>query len=355
MHYDVKSKKLPNSEVEIEVSLPAEELEKARKTAIKELSENMELDGFRKGHVPENVVLERAGEDLLLERAADVVLRNHFQAIIMQEKFDTLGHPQVSVIKLALGNPFEFKAKFAVMPEFELPEYKAIAKKIREENEKQDKDFEATEKEVDDVLLQIRKNKAHIEWHKNNPEADHHDHPDLEKEESLPELTDELAKEAGNFKDVEELKAKIKENIIEEKKQREADKTRAKMMEAILKDTTIELPEVLVEAEINKSVAQLKDDVARMGGSWEDYLSHTKKTEDDLRKDMHNSSAERAKIQLIFNKIAIAEKIEPNQEIMEQEVKVIKEHYKDASEQSARIYVATILINQAVLKLLESQ
>ena len=252
MHYDVKSKKLPNSEVEIEVSLPAEILEKARKTAIKELSENMEIDGFRKGHVPENVVIERAGEELLLERAADVVLKDHFQPIMMQEKFDTLGHPQVSVTKLALGNTFEFKAKFAVMPEFELPDYKAIAKKIREENKKEDRDFEATEKEVDDVLLQIRKNKAHIEWHKDNPEADHHDHPDLEKEESLPELTDELAQEAGNFKNVEELKAKIKENIISEKKPRENDKTRAKMMEALLKETKLEIPEVLIEAEVNK-------------------------------------------------------------------------------------------------------
>ncbi len=143
MQYNVKSKKLPNSEVEIEVSLPAEELEKGRKTAIKELSENMELDGFRKGHVPENVVLERAGEDLLLERAADVALRNHFQAIIMQEKFDTLGHPQVSVTKLALGNPFEFKAKFAVMPEFELPDYKKIAASIKQQASSKKEEVEA--------------------------------------------------------------------------------------------------------------------------------------------------------------------------------------------------------------------
>ena len=99
----------------------------------------------------------------------------------------------------------------------------------------------------------------------------------------------------------------------------------------------------------------MKDDVARMGGKWEDYLAHTKKTEEDIRKDVRKPAEDRAKIQLMFNKIAVVEKIEPNEEIMEQEVKVIKEHYKDASEDSARIYVATILINQEVLKLLESQ
>src|SRR3989344_1923535 len=97
----------------------------------------------------------------------------------------------------------------------------------------------------------------------------------------------------------------------------------------------------------------MKDDIARIGGKWEDYLTHTKKTEDDLKKDLRDSSEKKAKIQLILNKIAEAEKLEPNKEILEQEIKHIKEHYKDANEQSARIYVSSVLLNQEVLKLLE--
>ena len=83
-------------------------------------------------------------------------------------------------------------------------------------------------------------------------------------------------------------------------------------------------------------------------------MKETKKTEDDLKKDLRKSSEKKAGIQLIFNKIAETEKIEPNKEILENEVKEVMKHYPEASEMNARIYVATILINSEVLKLLEN-
>lgn len=351
MKYDVKVKKLPGSEIELEISLPAELLVSARKKALEILSNSMDIAGFRKGHIPENIIIQNAGEDRILDDAADVVLREHFPKIIEQEKLDIIGRPKISVTKLALGNPIEFKANFAVLPTFELPDYKKIAEK---EIGKKDEDVLVTDKELDEVLLQIRKNKAHFDWHRANPDHQEHDHPDLEKEESLPPLDDELAKAAGNFKDLDELKNKIKENIIIEKNNKNKDKKRAGIMEELTKNTKMELPEILIESEINKSIAQMKDDVERMKGKWEDYLTHTKKTEEDLRKDLRESSERKAKIQLIFNKIAEKEKIEIDKQILENEVKEVMKHYPEASEQNARIYVSTILQNSAVLKILEN-
>lgn len=353
MNYDTKIKKLPKSEIELEASLATELLDEARKKALKMFSLSLDIPGFRKGHVPENVAIEKVGENRVLEEAADLLLNEHFPKIMAQEKIDVLGHPKISITKLALGNPMEFKAVFAVMPEFEMPDYKKLAKEAASST-KEDKE-DASEKEIEDVLLQIRKNKAHFDWHQQNPENKGHDHPDLENEENLPELNDEFAKAAGNFKNLEDLKEKVKQNIAEEKKVRNIEKKRAEIMEALLKNTKIDLPDVLAESESNKSLAQMKDDISRAGGKWEEYLTHIKKTEDDLRKELQESSEKKAKIQLIFNKIAVAEKIEPNKEILENEVKNILEHYKDASEQSARIYVSTVLLNQGVLKLLEQQ
>ena len=99
----------------------------------------------------------------------------------------------------------------------------------------------------------------------------------------------------------------------------------------------------------------MKDDIARAGGKFEDYLAQVKKSEEEIKNDLRESSEEKAKIQLIFNKIAETEKLEPNKEILENEVKEVMKHYPDASETSARIYVATILLNSEVLKLLEQQ
>ncbi len=364
MKYDIKINKLPKSEVELEVSLPAEELDKARPKAVKRLSETVTVDGFRKGNVPEKIILEKVGEKAVLEEAAEIVLGDHYPKILEEAKIDTLGRPAVSITKLAQGNPIEFKVRTAVLPEFELPDYKKISSHFAKAS--RDKEIEVEDKEVEDVLLQIRKNKAHIDWHRANPEHKEHDpartadavqsggHPDLEKEEALPALDDEFAKAAGNFQNVEGLRAKVKENIVTEKQMKETEKRRGEIMEALLKATEIELPTILVLSETEKSLAQMKDDITRMGGKWEDYLASTKKSEEDLKKDLQENSEKKAKIQLIFNKIAEAEKLEPNKEILENEVSQIMEHYKDASETSARIYVATMLLNQEVLKLLEA-
>lgn len=352
MKYESKIKNLPKSEVEIEVALPAEDLAKARDKALKKFSQTIEVDGFRKGNVPEKIVLEKLSERVILEEAGEILLTEHYPQIIAETKLDTIGRPEIAITKLALGNPFEFKIKVAIIPKFDLPDYKKIAQEILTKNKEQK--FEASQKEIDEVLLQIRKNKAHFDWHRANPEVQDHNHPDLEKEENLPALDDKLAQEAGNFKNLDELKAKIKENIETDKKNREIEKRRAEILDKLVAQTKLEAPEVLIKSETEKSLAQFKDDIARMGGQWADYLTHAKKTEDDLRQDMKESSEKRAKIQLIFNKIAEVEKLVPNKEVFENEVKQLKAHHPEADEENIRIFVTTLLLNQEVLKLLEN-
>jgi trigger factor len=359
MSYTTKIKKLPKSEVEMEISLPADLLAEARKKAITMFCNSLDISGFRPGHVPENIVIEKVGEGKILEEAVDILLQEHFPKVMLQEKLDIIGRPKISVIKLAIGNPVEFKAVFAVMPEFELPDYKKIAADIIKKSasakgsDVTKEDTEVSEKEIGDVLLQIRKNKAHFDWHNAHKDETDHNHPEI-KDEYLPELNDELAKEAGNFKNLDELKEKVKENIIAEKRARNAEKKRASIMDELVKKTKIDMPEILIEHETEKSLSLMKADVERMSGKFEDYLTHIKKTEEDLKKDLRESSEKKAMIQLIFNKIAETEKLEPNKEIMENEVKEVMIHYPEADETNARIYVATILLNAEVLKLLEN-
>lgn len=362
MKYEVKTTKLPKSEVELQISLPSDFLVSARKKAIEMIGLSLDIAGFRKGHIPEKIIIEKVGEKYILEESAELVLKEHFPKIIEQEKLDPIGRPDISIIKLALGNPLEFKITCAVVPVFTLPDYKAITKK---ENSKKEEVSEVTEKEIEDVILQIRKNKAHYDWHEAHKDEEGHNHPDLEKEENLPIVDDAFVQKAGNFKDVEEFRAKIKENIAKEKADKQKDKKRASMMEALTKATEMEIPEILVESEIDKSIAQMKDSVERMGVTWEEYLTNTNKknkkedasietAEEEIRKDLRESAENKAKIQLIFNKIAEEEKLSVNQDILNNEIKDILEHYPDASEESARIYVSTVLLNQEVLKLLEN-
>lgn len=350
--YKLKTNKLPKGEIEIEGEIESSLLLEARKKALKKIGQDVEVDGFRKGNVPEKIIIDKFGESFIMEEAAEILLQEHYPLIVKEMDLDTIGRPNISITKLALGNPLQFKIKTATLPEIKLPDYKKIAK---EKNSKKIEIPEVTEKEIDEVLLQIRKNKAHFDWHKSNPKEDGHNHPDFEKEENLPVLDDQLAKEAGNFKDLAEMKEKIKENIKKDKELREVEKRRGEIIDALVKETDFEVPDILVEAEVSKYMAQMQDDIERAGGKFNEYLSHIKKTEDDLRKEWREPAEKKAKVQLIFNKIAETEKLEPNKEILENEVKHLLEHYPNSSEENARIYVSTILLNSEVLKLLESQ
>lgn len=354
MQYTYKIQNLPKSEIEVAVEVTADSLTDARTKAIKAIQQNLEADGFRKGMVPEKMVIEKIGEDAIVEEAAEIVVNEVLPKIFDEVKKDTIGRPSVSLQKVAIGNPLEFKVRIAVVPEFDMPDYKKISKDVLSKEDK-DASLEVSDKEIEDVVLQIRKNKAHFDWHQANPNADHHNHPDLDKEESLPEFNDEFAKAAGNFKDAAELKEKIKENVLEEKKARNAEKKRVEIMEELVNKTKIEVPEVLVESEIAKSLAQMKDDVAHAQGDWEEYLKHIKKSEDDLRNDLRDGAEKKAKIQLIFNEIAKKEDLKLNPEILQNEIKNIMEHYPGASEENARVYVETLMLNSEVLKLLDEQ
>src|SRR5690349_4699196 len=125
--YTYKIERSPKSEIKLEMTIDSSLLPAARQKAIKALSQNMEVDGFRKGNVPENIVVERIGEDGILQDAAEILINEYFPKIIVEEKLDMIGHPSIAIKKLALGNDLEIEAGFAIMPEIKLGDYKTIA------------------------------------------------------------------------------------------------------------------------------------------------------------------------------------------------------------------------------------
>ena len=124
----VKIKKLPKSEIEIEGELENELFENYFAKALKTLGENLKLDGFRKGKIPENVLLSNIPEISILEKMAEMALSEHYPKIIEGEKIDAIGRPEISITKVGVGSPLEFKVKTALLPEVKLADYKKIAK-----------------------------------------------------------------------------------------------------------------------------------------------------------------------------------------------------------------------------------
>src|SRR3989344_1159774 len=143
----IEIKLLPNSEVEIIGEISAEIFMSGRKTAVKEFSDNAEMDGFRKGKIPEDILIKNSGMQVVLEKMAVIALEKEYPKIISEHKIRAIGRPEITLTKLAENNPLGFKVTTSVLPEITLPDYKGIAKKIMAKKEEVSEENKAQEKE----------------------------------------------------------------------------------------------------------------------------------------------------------------------------------------------------------------
>lgn len=328
-------KALPDSEIELSGDVPADTIAPYRKDALKEIASHLELPGFRKGRVPEDMALKKVGELAVLEEAVEHCMQDFYPELVAAHNADVVGRPDIRITKLAPGNPVSVVIHATVYPKVTIPkDWKKTGEKVPLETASP-----ATDEEVAQTLESLRQSRK------------------TKKEdgtEVVPELTDEFAKTVGAFQTVEDLTTQIKKGIGEEKERATKDTRRGKIINALLEKVEVNIPKIFIESELEKILSQLKEDVARFGVPYEEYLKQIKKTEDDLRKEFREQATKRAKLQLTLNKIAEEEKMEADQAAVAGEMKHALEHFPDARPDLLQIHIETVLRNEKVLQRLES-
>ncbi|HEY4493996.1 MAG TPA: trigger factor [Candidatus Paceibacterota bacterium] len=347
---NTKVTKLPKSEVEIEGELEADLFEGYYAQALKKLGENVNVDGFRKGKVPENVLVTKIPEISILEEMAQIALNDVYPKILEEEKIDAISRPEIAITKLARKNPLGFKIKTAVLPEIKLPDYKKIAQSVLRSDLGNSKrsDLEVSDEEVENTIMDIRKSRA--------PKVKVSDTQDPVSDTlNLPEFNDEFVKGLGPFENIADFKEKLKVNIELEKKNQAKEKVRINMIEKIIENSTLEVPEILIDIELDKILYKMESDITAMGLEFEGYLKHINKTKEDLRKEFRKDGEKKAKLALILQEIAKVENITAPEEQVAQEVAHILEHYKDADPERARAHAENVLTNEKIFEFLENQ
>ncbi|OGI68665.1 hypothetical protein A2738_03525 [Candidatus Nomurabacteria bacterium RIFCSPHIGHO2_01_FULL_42_15] len=366
---NIKITRLPKSEVEIEGELAADLFESYFRKALAKLGENLKLDGFRKGKIPENVLLANIPEAHILGEMAEMALFEHYPKILESEKVDAISRPEIVITKLARKNPLGFKIKTAVLPEIKLPNYKDIGKNIISNITEAEKNIVATDEEVEATIMDIRKSRAPKKHVTEAPSPlqekagdevkEKTPHPDPllkgEGDASLPEFNDDFVQALGPFKNVANFKIKLKENIKLEKENKQKEKTRLKIIEEIIEKSKLTVPEILIEVELDKILYRMESDITQMGLKFEDYLKHLSKTKENLRTEFRGEAEKKAKLALILNEIAKVEKIVADPELVTKEVTAILEHYKDADPERARMHAENVLTNEKIFQFLENQ
>ncbi len=426
MKFDIKN--LPQSEIEILFELDPSEWGEFINEARKELSNNLKINGFRPGHAPKELAEKEIGLGKILEKAADLAVKKTYVDLITEKNIEAIGAPNIQVLKVAPDNPFEFKAKVAVMPEVKMGDYQKIAKKTKPQKKEE---IKVEEKEVNEAVKWLQKSRTkfitvsrpaqkgdrvEIDFtakkdgqlieggeSKNHPLilGEGHFVPGFEdnlcglasgaekkfslvfpenfsakelagslidfeakmdsvQEPQIPELSDEFIKSLGSFSDLSALKRSLKEGLVMEKGERTKEIWRAKTLQEIIKDSQMELPEILVGAESEKMIQELKMNLAEMGLEMETYLKNIKKTLRELKEEWLPKARERVRSALILRQIARSEKIDVSPAEVEEEINRILTRYPDSESLRRQIdteqlaeYTKGRLRNEKVFQFLE--
>lgn len=382
---EIKVKNLKNSEKEIKVEISAEKWNQYLDQATKKLGKDMEVKGFRKGKVPAKVIKKRLGPDVINQKGAQLAVRETYPQALDKEGLQPLSQPEIRVLKVAWGNPFCYKARFAVAPKVKLGKYKGL--KIPENLG----EIEITKEEVKESLTHLQKSRASLVTVKRRAQkgdrveidfearhkgvkmedAQSENHPLVlgegqfpekfekeiigtkqgeEKEFSvkfpshwprkefagknidfkvkvklvqridLPPLNDNFARNLGDFKDLEDLKAKLKESYKEEKKQKQAEKINQSLLNQAVANAQVEISPLLVEREVDNMMKSFEKEVNQMGITFEDYLQRIKKDKHELRKNWRPSARKRLEARFVLDKIAEKEGIQASSKEVKQEI-----------------------------------
>ncbi len=329
-------KELPESEIEFSGEVPAADIAAYQDTALAHIAEHLELPGFRPGKVPKDMALKKVGELAVLEEAVELFVKDFYPEFILSQKIEAVGRPDIRITKLAPGNPVALTMRVTLYPEVVVPkDWKKLADKTPLEAA-----APATDEEVAKTLEDLQKSRAK---------------KGADGKEVVPELNDEFAKSIGAFDSLEHLTEQLKKGIGEEKARSARDARRGKLIDALLEGTKVAVPRLFIESELEKILAQMREDVQRFGMTFDDYLKQSGKTEEAIRNDFREQAKKRAKLQLTLNKLAADEKVEADQTAVAAEMKHALEHFPDANPELVKVHIETVLRNELTLKILEGE
>ena len=376
-------KRFPKSRVELEVKISASEFRTYFDKAASRLGQNIELEGFRKGKAPKEIIEEKIGKDKILKEAQSLAVEESYLKSIFKNKIEPIGNPEIEI--LAPPKPdgdLSFKVKVSVMPEINLPDYKNIAKDCKKSA------ISVNEKEVEDAILWLQRSRAKlsqisrpaqsgdfIEIEFSSPNIKGGDKqsdgfllgqghliPDFEKnlegmtagEEKkfslpfpkehfqkdlagrnldfqlkmlsvkkveLPEINDDFVRSFGNFENLAALKRNINQGLTLEKETQESRRIQQEILDKIIKEVSWDLPDVLIEAEKANIYEGFKENIKnKLQMDFTDYLKKINQTEEELGKSFIQEAEKRIKESLVINKISSIENVQASEEEVKEEI-----------------------------------
>lgn len=371
------------------VEVDEQKLGEALNQAFKKVVKNVNLPGFRKGKVPRPIFEKRFGVEALYQDAVEILVPEAYQSAVEETGIEPVDQPEIDIEQLEKGKPFIFKATVTVKPEVKLGDYKGLEvpekdfsvtaedveaelKRMQErqgqlkpveEGEVAEKDrvtldfegfvdgeaFEGGKAEgytlevgsgqfipgFEEQLIGLKPGEEK-DVKVTFPE-DYHAEELAGKEAvfqvklheikrlELPELDDEFAQDVSELDTLDELKKDIENKLREQKAEEEENYKRNSLVEKASEQAEIDLPDVMVEHEVDHMLQHFEQQLRMQGINLDQYAQFTGQEKSELREQFKEDAEKKVRANLVLEAIAAQEKVEVSDEETEAEVKKLAE------------------------------
>jgi trigger factor len=381
----------PKSTVVLEIELPAERLDRAVGEAVRHLSRRTRVPGFRPGKAPRPLLERHLGPGAVLDDAVDHLVQDAYREALVEQDLLPLANADVEVVQAEEGKPLVFKATVQVRPEVELGDYKhfnfapeidtiddARVNQVIDELRDQNATLSAVEdrgaKEGDYAVISFVGTRDGEPFEGGSSErmpiilgqerlipgfeanliglevggttefdiSFPDDYPETElagkpahfsvqvkelREKILPELDAAFIRTLGAFDDLDALRADIRSRLERNALDRARHGFADRIIEYAVANATLELPDILVDQEVEVMHDEFRSTLARQGIGEEAYLKAVEKTESDLHGEFRPGAEKRVRTLLVLSKVADAEGVEAPEAEVEAEIERGRERY----------------------------
>ena len=379
----------------ITVEVPAAELDKALKQAYDRQKSRISIRGFRKGHVPMNVIEKIYGDDVFYEDAANILVSQEYPKAYEESGLDIVSSPKIDITQIEKGKDFIFTAEVATKPDVTLGKYEGVTvTKIDTSvtDEEVEKDIEAQLKRnartvtqdgaaengdkvvidfdgsvdgehfeggkaeyytlelgshsfIDNFEDQIVGHKAGDEFDVNVTFPENYQEKSLAgkaavfaiklhevKTDEVPTLDDEYVSDTTDFDTVDEYKADVKKQL-EVRKENEAKRTKEdEALTKIVEKSDMDLPDAMVDTQVNNIIQDYSRNLAQSGLSFQQFLQYSGQTIDKFRENTRPEAIKRIKTSLCLEKIAEEQNLEATDEDVDKKIDDMAKQYGMKSE-----------------------
>lgn len=424
---EAKMEKIDVNIVKFEVKVEAEKFDAALTRAYKKNVKNFNVPGFRKGKVPMNVVKKYYGIEVLLEDAVNFAIEGSYSEVLKENNIVPVDYPKIDVVEVGEGKDFVYTAEVTVYPEVELGEYKGlsiekktyevteeeVSKKLKEMQEKNARVETKEEGTVENGNIAVIDFKGYVDGEAfqggegkdysleigsktfidtfeeqlvgakvndtvevNVTFPENYGKEELNgkpakfevtikeiKVKELPELDDEFAKETSEFDTIADLKADVTKKLEEANAERSEREFEEAVITAVAGNAKVEIPEVMVEKEVDKMVQNLQQRLQYQGLTLEQYFQFTGTDEEKMREYMRTNAQTKVKVDLVLEAIEKAENVEATEEeIRAKAVEVAKMYAASEDEKMVDLLMqsqqaalrADVITNKTMKLLLEN-